>query len=191
MCINTRIAVGSRQFFFGNCEVDINFTSNGFVRRALRFPKIVSFLKTNISSICPLGMKHYPWQSYWWVREPHREDNSLHFKKHTVFGSMSRSCRFPQNDNWQFDATTKWKSVLNTDSYQVISAIITSNGTYILFHDTTTCQESREWMFEDDPTPIFVVNLSEQETITASRYIHTILAVWKFQVYQQLFEKIY
>ncbi|GFT82228.1 uncharacterized protein TNCV_2272891 [Trichonephila clavipes] len=38
----------------------------------------------------------------------------------------------------------------------IISKIVTGDEMYIPFFDVPTCQESKVWVFEDDPTPTMV-----------------------------------
>ncbi|PRD30964.1 UNVERIFIED_CONTAM: hypothetical protein NCL1_24807 [Trichonephila clavipes] len=46
--------------------------------------------------------------------------------------------------------------LLNDNGHHIISKIVTSDETYIPFFDVPTRQESKVWVFEDDPTPTMV-----------------------------------
>ncbi|GFX22554.1 uncharacterized protein TNCV_2784891 [Trichonephila clavipes] len=46
--------------------------------------------------------------------------------------------------------------LLNDNGHRIISKIVTSDETYIPFFDVPTRQESKVWVFEDDPTPTMV-----------------------------------
>lgn len=46
--------------------------------------------------------------------------------------------------------------LLNDGGHRIISKIITGDETYIPFYDVPTRQESKVWVFEDDPTPTTV-----------------------------------
>ena len=43
--------------------------------------------------------------------------------------------------------------MLNDGGHHIISKIVTGDETYIPFFDVPTRQESKVWVFEDDPTP--------------------------------------
>lgn len=46
--------------------------------------------------------------------------------------------------------------LLNDGGHRIISKIVTGDETYIPFFDVPTRQESKVWVFEDDPTPTMV-----------------------------------
>ncbi|GFW63727.1 uncharacterized protein TNCV_4940191 [Trichonephila clavipes] len=47
-------------------------------------------------------------------------------------------------------------NLLNDGGYRIISKIVTGDEAYIPFCDVPTLQESKVWIFEDDPTPTMV-----------------------------------
>ncbi|PRD33737.1 UNVERIFIED_CONTAM: hypothetical protein NCL1_16747 [Trichonephila clavipes] len=66
--------------------------------------------------------------------------------------------------------------LFNDGGHRIISKTVTGDETYKPFFDIPTRQESKLWVFEDDPTPTMKygidqsIKLEEQKTVTANWY---------------------
>ncbi|PRD27510.1 UNVERIFIED_CONTAM: hypothetical protein NCL1_35157 [Trichonephila clavipes] len=94
-----------------------------------------------------------------WFKEFCSGQNSLQDEEHT---GRPRLAVIPEN----VQKITKKRNISesvkislklpNDGEHHVISKIVTGDETYMPFYDVPTRQESKVWIFEDDPTPTMV-----------------------------------